>query len=225
MARKATLIGASGLIGGTLLDLLLNDSYYEEVHIIVRKSLNLTHPKLTEHVIDMTQETAFELPVSGAEIVYSAIGTTMKKVKGDREAYRKVDYDIPVFAAKAATKFGVFGFVLVSSVGANAADNNNFYLKLKGIVEETISKEMIPEVIIFRPSLLLGNREERRIGERIAQFLAPLLSVLLVGKWRIYKPIQSNDVAKAMLAAGKSLKKGIFIYGYDDIKKLCSLPI
>jgi len=220
MARKATVIGASGLIGRTLLDLLLRDGYYEEVHIMVRKSLNLTDPKLTEHIVDLADPVAYELPISGAETVFSAIGTTMKKVKGDRDAYKKVDFDIPVTAAKTAAKFGVYGFVLVSSVGANAADNNNFYLKLKGIVEETITKESIPSVIIFRPSLLMGHREERRIGESIAQFLAPVFGGLLMGKWRVYKPINAAEVAKAMLLVGKSPKKGIFIYTYDDIKKI-----
>ncbi|ULQ53809.1 NAD(P)H-binding protein [Flavihumibacter fluvii] len=221
MARKATLIGASGLIGRTLLDLLLNDGYFEEVHIMVRKTCLLKHPKLTEHIIgDFSDPAAYDTPISGAETVFSTIGTTMKNVKGDLDAYRKVDYDIPVNAAKTAAKFGVFSFVFVSSIGANAADNNNFYLKLKGIVEETISKEIIPQVIIFRPSLLLGHRQEKRFGERIAQVMAPLFSTLLFGKWRAYKPIPSAQVAAAMLTAAKAQKKGIFIYTYDDIKKL-----
>jgi uncharacterized protein YbjT (DUF2867 family) len=220
MARKATLIGASGLIGRSLLELLLQDDYYEEIHIMVRRSLGLKHPKLVEHITNMTEPSAYDEAIAGAEIVYSAIGTTMKKVKGDRDAYRKIDYNIPVTAAKAAAKFGVFGFALVSSIGANAADNNNFYLKLKGIVEETVTKEQIPEVIIFRPSLLLGARQEKRTGEGIAQFLAPLASGLLFGKWRKYKPVPANEVAKAMVVAGKEQKKGIFIYTYDDIKRL-----
>ena len=220
MARKATLIGASGLIGRSLLELLLEEVYYEEVHIMVRKSLALQHPKLIEHISDMSDPSAYDVPIEGAEIVFSAIGTTMKKVKGDRDAYRKIDFDIPVTAAKAAAKYGVFGFVLVSSVGADAAENNNFYLKLKGIVEETVTKEQIQEVVIFRPSLLLGQRNEKRIGEKIAQSLAPVLSGLLFGKWRMYKPVQASEVAKAMLIAGKAQKKGVFIYTYDDINKL-----
>lgn len=220
MARKATLIGASGLIGGILLKLLLSDDYFDSVHIMVRKSLGLTHPKLTEHVVDFSDPGVFDAPVSGAETVFSAIGTTMKNVKGDRAAYQKVDYDIPVQAAKTAAKYGVFSFIMVSSVGANAADNNNFYLKLKGIVEETISKESIPEIVIFRPSLLLGDRREKRVGESIAQFIAPLFSAFLFGGWRVYKPIKSTDVASAMLTSAKHPKKGIYIYSYDDIIKL-----
>jgi uncharacterized protein YbjT (DUF2867 family) len=220
MARKATVIGASGLIGNLLLQQLLADDYYDEIHIMVRKPMQLQNPKLTEHIVNFSDTAAYDAPVSGAETVFSAIGTTMKNVNGDRDAYRKIDYDIPVHAAMAAARFGVYSFVLVSSVGANAADNNNFYLKLKGIVEETIAKESIPQLLIFRPSLLLGNRTEKRLAEKIAQFLAPALGVFLIGKWRQYKPIAARDVATAMRQSAKSLKKGIVINSYDSIKKL-----
>ncbi|MBZ5856343.1 NAD(P)H-binding protein [Flavihumibacter profundi] len=219
MARKATLIGASGLIGSSLLDILLNDNYYDEVHILVRRSLNRRHSKLKEHIINFENPKEYFEGISGAETVFCAIGTTLKKVKGDRDAYRKVDYDIAVNAAKTAAHCGVFGFSLVSSIGANAADNNNFYLKLKGIVEEAISKEQIPQVHIFRPSLLLGHRQEKRMGEGIAQFLAPAIGGLLFGKWRVYKPIAANVVAKAMVSAAKIQSRGIFIHTYDDIMK------
>jgi uncharacterized protein YbjT (DUF2867 family) len=220
MARKATVIGASGLIGNLLLQQLLADDYYNEIHTMVRKPMLIQNPKLTEHIIDFGDTAAYDAPISGAETVFSAIGTTMKNVKGDRDAYRKIDYDIPVHAARAAARFGVYNFVLVSSVGADAADNNNFYLKLKGIVEETIAKESIPQLLIFRPSLLLGNRPEKRLAERVAQFLAPALSIFLMGKWRQYKPIAAHDVATAMRQSAKNLKKGIVINSYDGIKKL-----
>lgn len=220
MTRKATLIGASGLIGGHLLDLLLQDDYYTEVAILVRKSLSRQHPKLKEFVIHFDQPEQYQEAIAGAETVYCTIGTTMKKVKGDRDAYIKVDYDIAVNAAKIAAQQGVFGFILVSSIGADATNKNNFYLKLKGIVEEAICKENIPMVHIFRPSLLLGNRNEKRFAERIAQVLAPVLSVFLLGKWRSYKPIPAATVAKAMEAAGTSPKKGISIHTYDAIRAL-----
>jgi uncharacterized protein YbjT (DUF2867 family) len=220
MARKATVIGASGLIGNLLLQQLLADDYYDEIHIMVRKPLQIQDPKLTEHIMNFSDTAAYDVPISGAETVFSAIGTTMKNVKGDRDAYRKIDYDIPVQAARAAARFGVYNFVLVSSAGANAADNNNFYLKLKGIVEETVAKENIPHLVIFRPSLLMGKRTEKRMAERIAQLLAPAFGVFLIGKWRQYKPIAALDVATAMRLSAKNPKKGIVINSYDDIKKL-----
>ena len=176
MDQTATLIGASGLIGSHLLQLLLKDSTYSTVKIIVRRPQLLRDSKLQEIVIDFEDKKALEQAIAGSAVVFSAVGTTQKKVKGDKNAYRKVDFDIPVNAAKAAAKFGVYAFSLVSSVGANAANNNNFYLKLKGIVEEAVSKESIPQLHIMRPSMLLGDRKEKRFGESIAAVLMPLFS-------------------------------------------------
>lgn len=220
MTRKVTLIGASGLIGSHLLDALLLDDYYTEVAVLARRSLQRQHPKLKEHLIQFDHPEQYQAGIAGAETVFCAVGTTMQKVKGDRDAYVKVDYDIAVYAAKTAAEAQVFGFLLVSSVGADAANKNNFYLKLKGVVEEAVSKEAIPMVHIFRPSLLLGARPEKRFLEKVAQVLAPVVSILLMGKWRIYKPIPAASVAKAMLAAAKSPKKGIYIHSYDAMLNL-----
>ncbi len=224
MSRKACLLGATGLIGQHLLQVLLKDAYYEEVHVLVRKALDYSDPKLVVHSIDFSQPAAYKPAIQGAETVFCAIGTTLKKVKGDREAYRKIDYDIPVTAAVTAAEAGVFGFVLVSSIGADAANNNNFYLKLKGVVEEAVSKQQLPQVHIFRPSLLLGNRSEKRTGERIAQALAPVYSLFLKGSWKKYHPIQADLVARAMLKAAKSSAKGIFIHDYTGIMQFIKDP-
>ncbi|MCF1713183.1 NAD(P)H-binding protein [Flavihumibacter sp. RY-1] len=217
MSRKACLLGATGLIGQHLLQLLLEDPYYSEVHLLVRRSLNQQHPKLVEHVIDFSVVAEYRPAIQGAETIFCAVGTTLKKVKGDREAYRKVDYDIPVTAATVAAESGVYGFILVSSIGADANNNNNFYLKLKGVVEEAVSRLMIPQVHIFRPSLLLGQRKENRLGEKIAQVLAPVYSLFMVGSWKKYKPINASVVALAMLESAKSGGKGIFIHEYESI--------
>ena len=220
MDQTATLIGASGLIGSHLLQLLLKDNTYSTVKIIVRRPQLLRDPKLQEIVIDFEDKKALEQAIAGSAVVFSAVGTTQKKVKGDKNAYRKVDFDIPVNAAKAAAKFGVYSFSLVSSVGANAANNNNFYLKLKGIVEEAVSKESIPQLHIMRPSMLLGDRKEKRFGKSIAAVLMPLFSIFLFVKLAKYRAIKAEDVAKAMLQASKSPVKGIHIYEYEEIKKL-----
>lgn len=224
MSRKACLLGATGLIGQHVLQLLLEDGYYDEVHVLVRKKLDRLHPKLMEHIIDFGQPSAYKPAIQGAETVFCAIGTTLKKVKGDREAYRRVDYDITVSAAASAAALGVFGFVMVSSIGADATNNNNFYLKLKGVVEEAVSKQLIPQVHIFRPSLLVGNRGEKRIGEEIAQFLAPVYSPFLFGSWKKYKPINASLVAMAMVEAAKSTGKGVFIHDYEGIMKFIKDP-
>ncbi|MFT4024175.1 MAG: NAD(P)H-binding protein [Flavihumibacter sp.] len=220
MARKALMLGASGMIGSALLDVLLGDDYYDEVLILVRKPLGRQHPKLTEQVIDFSEPRAYTAALADVETVFCCIGTTMKQVKGDHAAYKKIDFDIPVFAAQAAAANGVFGYMLVSAIGADPALTSNFYLKLKGVTEEAVSKEQIPQVHIFRPSLLVGDRKEKRTGESIGKALAPLVSPLLFGSWQKYKPVKAEQLALAMLMAAKDPRKGIFIHEYKDIRQL-----
>ena len=134
MNKTATIIGASGLIGSELLALLLKDETYTNVRVIVRRTLPIKQKKLEQVIIDFSDIGALQSAIDGSEVVFCSIGTTNKKVNGDKDAYQKVDYDIPVNSAKACAKAGVKIFVLISAVGANAA-SNNFYLNLKGRVE------------------------------------------------------------------------------------------
>lgn len=195
----ATLIGATGLIGSHLLDLLLADSYFDTVRILVRRPLELNHPKLEKRLVDFSDTESYRLALEGSHVIFCAIGTTQKKVKGDMAAYRKVDYDIPVHAAVLGKLIGCETFVLVSSVGANSL-SNNFYLKLKGEVENSVTATGIKNIHIVRPSLLLGKRKEFRLGERIAQAVMPVVSFLLPKK---YRPVKALAVAKEMIAAAK----------------------
>ncbi len=149
--------------------------------------------------------------------IFCCVGTTQKKVKNDKTAYRKVDYDIPVTAAQMAVKNGFKKYLLVSAIGANP-NSANFYLQLKGSVEEDIRSLPFESIHIFRPSLLLGNRKEKRTGEKIAQFLLPLLSWAMVGPLRQYRPISGEKVAAAMMQAALSPAMGLHIYQYDQIE-------
>ena len=126
----ATLIGATGLIGNYLLDELLQDDYFDTVKILIRRPLEFSHPKLEKHLVDFNDGDSFLVALSNSDVVFCSIGTTQKKVKGDKEAYRKIDYDIAVNAARFSKMVGCETFVLVSSIGANSK-SNNFYLKLK----------------------------------------------------------------------------------------------
>jgi uncharacterized protein YbjT (DUF2867 family) len=220
MSRIVTLIGATGLIGGKLLELLLKDPTIHTVRALVRKTMDSNNPRLQQFVINFEDAKAYEPYMAGTETVFCAVGTTNSKVQGDKELYKKVDYDIPVFAVKAAARNGVHSFVMVSAVGANPENNQNFYLKLKGVTEEAVCKEMIPSVHIMRPSLLLGERKERRFGEKIAQVVMPAFSWALGGSSAKYKAIDAVDVAKAMLASSNSGIKGIYFYEYDQMKEL-----
>lgn len=220
MNRSATLIGASGLIGSHVLQLLLNDNDYAIIKIAVRKSLNIHHPKLQEYIIDFNDDGAINKTIVGSNVVFCSVGTTQSKVKSDKIAYRKVDYDIPVAAAIAANQHQVTHFILVSAIGANAK-SNNFYLQLKGEVEVKIAgMSSIKGKCIMQPSLLLGSRSEKRPGEKIGQLLMPLFSFLLIGSLKKYRPIRAIDVAKAMLAAGKTNREGLYRCTYSEIMEL-----
>jgi len=213
----ATLIGATGLIGNYLLEELLQDNYYDTVRILIRRPLELTHPKLEKKLVDFNDSDSLLVALSNSDVVFCAIGTTQKKVNGDKVAYRKVDYDIAVNAARFCKMAGCEKFIFVSSVGANSK-RNNFYLKLKGEVEDEVKKVGLKSIHIMRPSMLLGERKEFRLGERIGNPVMKAISFLLPSK---YKPIHAKDVAKAMLAAAKKKEEGFFVYEYKGIKKLC----
>jgi uncharacterized protein YbjT (DUF2867 family) len=220
MSRIVTLIGASGLIGGHLLDLLLKDPTVHTIRALVRKTVPANDHKLQQFIINFEDPKEYEPHMAGVDAVFCAVGTTNSKVQGDKDLYKKVDYDIPVYAAKAAAKYGVYSFALVSSVGANPDNNRNFYLKLKGVVEEAVCKEEIPSINIMRPSLLLGQRNEKRFGEKIAQSIMPAFSWFLGGSSAKYKAIDAVDVARAMHASANSPVKGIHFYDYTGIMEL-----
>jgi uncharacterized protein YbjT (DUF2867 family) len=217
--KTATIIGATGLIGSHLLSLLQQDNYYHTIRVLVRRPLENKDPKSEVKLVDFTDEESFKLGIYGSDTVFVTVGTTQQKVRGDKEAYRKVDYDIPVKAARFCQETGCPQLLLISSVGANAKASN-FYLQLKGEVEETIKTFNLPSVSIFRPSLLLGDRQEKRVGEKVAQTVMPFLALGMFGELSRYKPIHAADVAKAMLLTAKEQKPGFTVLEYNQIKAL-----
>jgi uncharacterized protein YbjT (DUF2867 family) len=217
--KTATIIGATGLIGGHLLALLQQDNYYHTIRLLVRRPIENKHPRTEVKLIDFTDEESFKLGINGSDAVFVTVGTTQQKVRGDKEAYRKVDYDIPVKAARFCQETGCPQLLLISSVGANPKASN-FYLQLKGEVEETVKALNLPSVSIFRPSLLLGNREEKRAGEKVAQVVMPFLALGMFGALSKYKPIHAADVAQAMMLTAKKEIPGTTILEYERIKEL-----
>ena len=164
----ATLIGATGLIGNYLLEELLQDDYFDKVKILIRRPMEFSHPKLEKKLVDFNDGDSMLVALSNSDVVFCSIGTTQKKVKGDKDAYRKIDYDIAVNAARFSKMVGCETFVLVSSVGANSK-SNNFYLKLKGEIEDAVKETGIHSINIMRPSVLLGDRKEKRLAESISK--------------------------------------------------------
>ena len=153
-----------------------------------------------------------------ADVVFCCVGTTIKKAK-TREAFRKVDFDIPVNLAKLCANSNIQKLIIISSLGADRESKNN-YLKTKGEMEYAVSQYNIHSIVFLRPSILLGNRNEFRLGEIIGKIIIQLLGFLLLGKNRKYRGIRAMKVAKAMLNIAKNNTKGIRILESNEIEKL-----
>lgn len=219
MAQKtATLIGATGLIGNQILQQLLEDPDFTNIKVLVRRPSDLAHPKVQLILLDFADEAAYQAAIAGSDVVFCSVGTTLKQVNRDMVAYRKIDYEIPVNAARFCAATGCPKFLLVSSIGANS-QSSNFYLKLKGEVEEKVGSLGLPSVSIFRPSMLVGQRAEFRLGERIGQVMMGALAFLIPEQ---YKAIDVNIVAKAMIAAAKKDSAGVQFYKYAEMVGLAS---
>lgn len=215
--RSALLLGASGLIGGHLLRLLADDEAYDRVTAPVRKLLSIRHPKLQEHVADFDHLDTQRDVLQGHD-VFCCLGTTIR-VAGSQTAFRKVDFTYVAQAASIAATNGAEQFLLVSSIGADK-HSSAFYLRVKGEVEEAVSKLPFRGVQIFRPSLLIGNRKESRVNESFAIAAMKLVSVALVGRLRRYRAIEAKTVAQAMLSVAKQHNTGVTIYESERIQIL-----
>lgn len=220
MAGKiATVIGSTGLIGSHLLDVLQADDAFETVRALVRKPQGFAQSKVEMKLVNFDDYESVKMAIDGSDAVFCAVGTTQKKVAGDKAAYRKVDYDIPVNAARFCAETKGPCFLLVSSVGADNK-SKNFYLRLKGEVEDAVKRQSIKSISFFRPSILLGKREEKRPGERLGQGVMSFFAFILVGDWEKYRPIDAEKVARAMVEAAKEMKPGTTVYEYEAMRKL-----
>lgn len=193
---KVLLFGASGLIGGFLLEELLQSKDISEIKSFGRKEVSVKHPKLKQYVIDFENLENFQHLFEG-DLLFICLGSTIAKA-GSKDQFRKIDFHYPHQISKLASRKGIKKVVAVSSLGANAK-SGNFYLKTKGEMEQALFESKIPKVVIVRPSLLLGPRGEFRFGEKIAEFLAGILGWMMVGKLKKYKAISAHVVAKSML--------------------------
>ena len=213
--KEVTLFGGIGLIGSLLLDILIKDNDYHKINVVTRKSISLSHKKIKIHIIDFSNSKSYSQTLRNSQIVFASIGTTQSKVKGNKESYRKIDFDIIYNIAKACKENDIENFSFVSSSGANIK-SNNFYLNLKGEIENSILNLNLSSTSVFRPSLLLGKRKEKRYGEKVAQLIMPFLSFLMPSR---YKPIRAALVAKSMVNISKSIQPGFKIYHYKEITK------
>lgn len=216
--KIATVIGSTGLVGSHIVDILKNDSGFGKIRLLVRRPVSVTDSKIEVVVIDFEDLKSFKEGITGSDAVFCAIGTTNKKVKGDRAAYRKVDYDIPVNAARFCEETGCQSFAIVSSVGADSR-SNTFYLKIKGEVEDFLKESKIKSISVFRPSMLMGKRSEFRFLEEFAKVFMRPVSFLFPSQ---LEPVNARNVALAMIKASEKGEPGFKVYHYREIMDFCS---
>lgn len=217
--KKALVFGATGFIGSQLLPMLLASTDYDRVTIVVRRDPGIVHAKLATLVGDFDSLPALSNLIE-VDDLFIALGTTKAKVP-DEAAYYRVDHDYPVRAAAVAKTRGATGVFLVSAVGANAG-SSAFYLRTKGEVERDVSALGIASTHIFRPSQLLGRREENRPLERLIIAAWPAINWMLVGGARKYRGITGEDLARAMICAATDASPGTRVHEWADMQALAS---
>jgi uncharacterized protein YbjT (DUF2867 family) len=220
MKKTAIIAGATGLIGSSLTQLLLDSGRYEQVIVPVRRRLSIADARLLQ--VDARYEQLAEV-ISAEQMkeadVYITLGTTIKKA-GTKEQFRKVDLEYPLAVGRLAKEQGAAQVLIVTAMGADRS-SSIFYNQVKGEVEDKLTALGLSSLQIFRPSLLLGDRQEFRLGERIGMAASRVIAPLMLGGLRKYKPIHGRCVAKAMLAAAAEPPRGVKIYSSDEIAELC----
>ncbi len=195
MGKTAIILGATGLTGNLLLNRLLEDDTYQRIKIFTRRTLKLKHAKLQEYIVDMLQLESYKADFTGDE-VFCCIGTTANKTK-DRAIYKSIDFGIPSAAAKMCKENNIETFVVVSALGANT-ESKVFYNRTKGEMEQAVLSYEIPNTYILRPSLIVGQRSEKRMGESIGSFVMKGLHPFFIGSWKKYRSIEASVIAGAM---------------------------
>jgi uncharacterized protein YbjT (DUF2867 family) len=215
VSRTALVAGATGLVGSHVLALLLADAHWSRVVTVGRRRTSQQHDKLQQRVLDLGElEIVSDLP--HVDDVFCCLGTTIKQA-GSQPAFRQVDHALVVGLARAGLRAGATQFLLVSAIGADP-ESRVFYSRVKGETEAAIRTLPYQGLQIFRPSLLLGERPEFRLGERIAMLGAPVLQALLFGRLRRYRPIHAATVARAMIAIAQEAPRGPNVFEYDAMR-------
>jgi uncharacterized protein YbjT (DUF2867 family) len=194
--KTALIVGASGLIGGELLELMLKSNEYVSIHLWLRSTLPVSDARVQQHLVDFHHLERTLLP-NAVDDVFCCLGTTIKKA-GSQEQFRKVDVDWPLAIASLMQLRGMKQFLIVTAIGANQ-HSSIFYSRMKGMLEQQLIALNIPQLYIFRPSLLLGVRREHRPGERLAIQIDRWLRVLMIGPLSKYRGIPARTVAACML--------------------------
>mgnify|MGYP005727423713 FL=1 len=206
--KTALLFGSTGLVGGHVLNYLIQNSNYSKIKLFVRSFTEINNPKIEIIKTDFNNLNKHAEDIKGDEC-FCCIGTTKKKSPNANE-YQKIELDIPKKIAQIAKSNSVKSFFFVSSGYANPKSSGE-YLKFKGLVEEEIKNLNFDKIGIMRPSFLLGERQEERVGEKFGIIIFKLLTPILIGPFRKMRPIQSEIVARAMIKlANENIDQSVF---------------
>lgn len=196
MSKTAIIIGATGLTGSFLVQLLLKDNRYDTLKLFSRTASRIDHPKIQEYLVDMLHLSQYEDNFTGDE-VFCCIGTTHAKTP-NKELYYQIDYGIPYNAAKLCKKQHISTYIVVSALGANK-NSTVFYTRTKGQMEEAILELNIPKTHLLQPSLIAGKRTEKRSGEYIMKLIMKIINPLCIGRLKKYRSIYPQTIASSMV--------------------------
>lgn len=203
MSKSAIILGATGLTGSHVLNLLLADDRYDKVKVFGRSTCGITHPKLEEHLCGLMQLQLVQDKFT-ADHLFICIGTTRKKTPDD-ETYRKIDIGIPEDASQLAKTNEIKALAVISAIGAD--EKSSFiYNRMKGEMERKVLNSGVDRIYILRPSIILGDRQEKRFGEKLGIITFKLLRPLFFGPLKKYRGVEAKGIAAKMIALCNSNK-------------------
>ncbi len=201
MSKTAIVLGATGLTGGILTELLLDDSAFAKIKILTRRPTQFKHPKVEEIICDLLAVETFKEHFRG-DVVFCCIGTTKAKTP-DREKYHAIDYGIPIHTAQLAKENKINTYIVISSVGTSAK-SPFFYVRTKGEMERDLLKIDVEHTFIMKPAFINGRPDEERKGEKTLKAMMAVMDFLMIGPLKKYKSTQAKDIAQAMVQLAKN---------------------
>ncbi|OAD40793.1 NAD(P)H-binding protein [Polaribacter atrinae] len=217
MKKTAIILGATGLTGNSILQKLIEDERYESIKLFSRSKIEGLPKKVHQFIGDVLKLEQFKDDFTADE-VYCCIGTTAKKTP-DKTLYKKIDFGIPVAAAKLAKENNISTFLVISAMGADK-NSSVFYNKTKGEMEQGVLHQDIKNTFILRPSLIDGERKEQRFLEKIGLVVFKIIQPLFIGKLKNYKIINAKSIAKAMIILANKKSSTEVIITSNDIKQI-----
>lgn len=220
--RIALVAGASGLVGRALLGRLEESGEYDRIHLLLRRPLGRQDARVLEHLVDFDRLAGSGEAIGRVDAAFCCLGTTIRKA-GSKAAFRRVDHDYALEFGRLAAGLGARVLAVVSSLGADP-ESGNFYLRVKGETERDLSQIGFRSLVVLRPSLLTGDRQEFRLGERIGGAVLGVLSPLMVGTLGRVRPVAADQVALAMAHAVREARDGVQVLESEQIRAACDRP-